>query len=84
MSVTVTDPLDEYDPPSSTKGRHTTYQINVTTNMGDFGGKNKFSVRRRYNDFYTLYKILNELAKTKFTRLPPMPPKTGLGDGMTN
>ena len=81
MSVSVTDPRTEDNPPGSGRGRHTTYQVNVTTNVPAYAGSAEFAVRRRYNDFFQLYQGLGELARTKFTKLPGLPPKTSLVEG---
>ena len=82
MTVTVSDPRTDDDPPGSGRNRYTSYQVNVATNVPGYGDKREFSVRRRFNDFAALYKLLSVVAKAKFTKIPDLPPKTGLVEGM--
>jgi len=54
-----------------------TNRVNLQTNMESFQSKH-FSIRRRYNDFYTLFNELQVNPATKAIKLPEFPPKTYL------
>jgi len=73
--VTVVDPVTNVD--ESSKPTFTTYKVEVETNLPSFNS-NKFSVRRRYNDFVWLRSHIKSQLDTrgKSITMPELPGNT--------